>query len=78
MNKSVPVQPALRAMARALLCAGGALFAQPVLAAEEDAAEGPTREAREIVVQADIGFRNRVEDGVEPKLVYDEEYFRRF
>ncbi len=78
MNKSVTAQPALRAIARALLCAGGALFAQPALAAEEDAAEGPLREAREIVVQADIGFRNRVEDGVEPKLVYDEEYFRRF
>ncbi len=37
-----------------------------------------TQDAREIVVQADIGFRNREEAGVEPKLVYDEEYFRRF
>lgn len=33
--------------------------------------------AREIVVQADIGFRNRSEEA-EPVLVYDEEYFQRF
>ncbi len=33
--------------------------------------------AREIVVQADIGFRNR-SDEAEPVLVYDEEYFQRF
>lgn len=33
--------------------------------------------AKEIVVQADIGFRNRSEEA-EPVLVYDEEYFQRF
>ncbi len=33
--------------------------------------------AKEIVVQGDIGFRNR-SDAAEPVLVYDEEYFRRF
>ena len=35
------------------------------------------RTAQEIVVQAEIGFRNRSEDA-EPVLVYDEEYFQRF
>src|SRR3990170_2070049 len=33
--------------------------------------------SRDIVVQADIGFRNR-SDAAEPVLVYDEEYFQRF
>lgn len=33
--------------------------------------------AREIVVQAQIGFRNRSEEA-QPTLVYDEEYFQRF
>ena len=33
--------------------------------------------SQEIVVQADIGFRNRSE-AAEPVLVYDEEYFQRF
>ncbi|NIJ19580.1 outer membrane receptor for ferrienterochelin and colicin [Sphingomonas naasensis] len=33
--------------------------------------------AAEIVVQAQIGFRNRSED-TEPKLVYDTDYFQRF
>jgi outer membrane receptor protein involved in Fe transport len=33
--------------------------------------------ASEIVVQAQIGFRNRSEDA-EPKLVYDNDYFQRF
>ncbi len=78
-------RPALRAITHALLLAGcvlplamvpsAARAADEALAEEED---GLTRAAREIVVQADIGFRNRAEDGVEPKLVYDEEYFRRF
>ena len=44
-------------------------------AAAED--EDQLRSSREIVVQAEIGYRNRSEDA-EPVLVYDEEYFRRF
>lgn len=74
-------RPALRTITRALLLTGCVLPFAAAHAAEGDAAEaddGLTRAAREIVVQADIGFRNRAEDGVEPKLVYDEEYFRRF
>jgi iron complex outermembrane recepter protein len=35
------------------------------------------KSANEIVVQGQIGFRNRSED-TEPKLVYDTEYFQRF
>ncbi len=81
MSKFLSSPHALRTFTRALLLAGSALTAAAAYAAEGDAAEtedGVTKEAREIVVQADIGFRNRAEDGVEPKLVYDEEYFRRF
>lgn len=73
---------AMRLLGRAALLAGSALAFSPALAAEDAAADltddGTTRAAREIVVQAEIGFRNRSEDGAEPKLVYDEEYFRRF
>jgi outer membrane receptor for ferrienterochelin and colicin len=72
----------MRLLGRAALLAGSALAFSPALAAEDAAADltddGTTRAAREIVVQAEIGFRNRSEDGAEPKLVYDEEYFRRF
>ena len=70
-----------RVLAQSLLLMGGAFFAETSQAAEvtaNDAEPGVTREAREIVVQAEIGFRNRDESGVEPKLIYDEEYFRRF
>lgn len=45
-----------------------------------DAAEGDLGEpqsSRDIVVMADIGYRNR-SDEVLPTLVYDEEYFQRF
>ncbi|MBB3859909.1 outer membrane receptor for ferrienterochelin and colicin [Novosphingobium hassiacum] len=71
---------------RAILLCGAALcIATPVHAAEEpavpaaadDMADDQTRTAREIVVQGSIGFRNH-SDEAEPKLVYDEEYFRRF
>ncbi len=34
--------------------------------------------SNDIVVQADIGFRNRSGDTAEPVLVYGEEYFQRF
>ncbi|MXO75022.1 outer membrane beta-barrel protein [Altererythrobacter aerius] len=46
----------------------------------DSVAERPDRDiktSQEIVVQADIGFRNRSE-AAEPVLVYDEEYFQRF
>ncbi len=51
-------------------------------AADDAAATGETDEqtqtTNQIVVQADIGFRNRSGDTAEPVLVYDEEYFQRF
>ena len=65
-----------------------ALASHPALAADE-AAEAQTRDSlagnaqeapktsQEIVVQANIGYRNR-SDAAEPVLVYDEEYFQRF
>ncbi|HQS68985.1 MAG: TonB-dependent receptor [Novosphingobium sp. 28-62-57] len=71
---------------RAILLCGAALcLATPAFAADEqsvpavadDMANEQTRTAREIVVQGSIGFRNH-SDEAEPKLVYDEEYFRRF
>lgn len=46
-------------------------------AAAESAEDAQARSSREIVVQADIGFRNR-NDQIEPVLVYGEEYFQRF
>lgn len=38
----------------------------------------PPVDATEIVVQAQIGYRNRDEDNAEPVLVYDTDYFQRF
>lgn len=79
----------LRSRQTALLCSAAlslaatvapAFAADAVAAADmaADAAEDEaTRTAREIVVQGEIGFRNH-SDVAEPKLVYDEEYFRRF
>ena len=66
---------------RGLLLAGAALLASPALAQEEvapvdDSGEG-IQTAREIVVQGQIGYRNR-DDAAEPILVYDEQYFQRF
>ena len=60
-------------------------LAAPAMAQGADAADaaadaqgdGPIRTAQDIVVQAEIGFRNRSE-AAEPTLVYDEEYFQRF
>ena len=56
-------------------------LAAPAHAQGADAAEtqgdDQIRSAQDIVVQAEIGFRNRSEDA-EPVLVYDEEYFQRF
>ena len=39
---------------------------------------GRTRGFDEIVVQAQIGYRNRDEDNAEPVLVYGTDYFQRF
>lgn len=66
---------------RKFLLAGTALLASPALAQEEvapvdDAGDG-IQTAREIVVQGQIGYRNR-DDAAEPILVYDEQYFQRF
>lgn len=66
---------------RNLLLAGAALLASPAMAQEEvapadEGGEG-IQTAREIVVQGQIGYRNR-DDAAEPILVYDEQYFQRF
>lgn len=63
------------------LLAGFAVVATPVAAQDEvapidEAGEG-IQTAREIVVQGQIGYRNR-DDAAEPILVYDEQYFQRF
>ncbi len=47
------------------------------IAETEESEDDQIQTAREIVVQGDIGFRNR-SDAAEPILVYDEEYFQRF
>ncbi len=47
------------------------------IAETDESEDDQVQTAREIVVQADIGFRNR-SDAAEPVLVYDEEYFQRF
>lgn len=67
-----------------LLCGAALLPTVPAFAAEEAAADEAAANApegiqssRDIVVQADIGYRNRSEDS-EPVLVYGEEYFQRF
>jgi outer membrane receptor protein involved in Fe transport len=52
-------------------------FAADEPAAAPAAAEAEPDTANQIVVQADIGYRNRSEEA-EPVLVYDEEYFQRF
>ena len=66
---------------RNLFLAGAALLASPALAQEEVAPVDESGEgiqtAREIVVQGQIGYRNR-DDAAEPILVYDEQYFQRF
>lgn len=70
-----------RSFARRVLLGGVALcLAPPAFASESteaDADAEAAKTARQIVVQADIGFRNRSEEA-QPVLVYDEEYFQRF
>jgi outer membrane receptor for ferrienterochelin and colicin len=46
-------------------------------AQSEEDEDDQIQTAKEIVVQGNIGFRNR-SDAAEPVLVYDEEYFQRF
>ncbi|HEY0959566.1 MAG TPA: outer membrane beta-barrel protein [Novosphingobium sp.] len=63
-----------------LICsvAFSAILAAPVHAEETaDEQDRAIQSSREIVVQADIGYRNRSEQP-EPVLVYGEEYFQRF
>lgn len=47
------------------------------IAETEESEDDKVQSAKEIVVQGNIGFRNRSE-AAEPVLVYDEEYFQRF
>lgn len=62
-----------------LCCAAVLLPATPALAEEVVAEDDQAiQSSRDIVVQAEIGFRNREEETIEPKLVYGEEYFQRF
>lgn len=72
---------ARRTFMRHLLLGSAALsFTVPALAeeaADMDAEAEATKTSREIVVQGEIGFRNRSEEP-QPVLVYDEEYFQRF
>jgi iron complex outermembrane receptor protein len=71
-------RPAKRRLAALLLATAGLAWTAPALAAEADEAEADSeKSARDIVVMAEIGFRNRSEDA-QPVLVYDEEYFQRF
>ncbi|MFU7527630.1 TonB-dependent receptor plug domain-containing protein [Qipengyuania sp. ASV99] len=68
------------ALALAAGIAAPSLSAQQVQGtdgAQTEEGEDEIQTAREIVVQGDIGFRNRSPDA-EPILIYDEEYFQRF
>ena len=80
----------MKPTARLLLATAGSLaLATPSIAfadaadaageaeASEAGEDGEIKSASEIVVQAQIGYRNRTET-TEPTLVYDEEYFQRF
>lgn len=71
-------RPAKRRLAALLLATAGLGWTAPALAAgAEDAEAESDKSARDIVVMAEIGFRNRSE-AAQPVLVYDEEYFQRF
>lgn len=59
----------------AIACTTSAYAAEETAAAES--VLGELQSSRDIVVMADIGYRNRSDD-VLPTLVYDEEYFQRF
>jgi iron complex outermembrane receptor protein len=77
-TETIRAKPTQRLRRVLLGSAVAMLWAAPALADDvvgnED--EAP-QSSREIVVQADIGYRNRSEEA-EPVLVYGEEYFQRF
>lgn len=89
MNSNTCTPSSRLSAVQALLLGGAAMF-MPLSSAYaavddvEDVAEDAvgeedeaTKSSREIVVQADIGYRNRSEEA-EPTLVYGEDYFQRF
>ena len=67
---------ALKSLRATFLCSS-LLIAMPAFAAGGAEADDETRSASDIVVNAQIGYRNRSES-VEPSLVYSEDYFQRF
>lgn len=76
-----------RATARPLLLASAAtvLFSTPLLAQAQPSVdvveteeENEITSSEDIVVQGQIGYRNREEDTAVPTLVYDTDYFQRF
>jgi iron complex outermembrane receptor protein len=83
MNTAYRLSACTAALAAALAVSSAALaqdddrdVASPVSSVTADDIESIDT-ANQIVVQAEIGFRNRSE-ATEPVLVYDEEYFQRF
>lgn len=72
-NRRIPIKPCLFALAAGLATPAMAQVEGTVAGEEPD----DIQTSQEIVVQADIGYRNRSEAS-EPVLVYDEEYFQRF
>jgi iron complex outermembrane receptor protein len=78
MTATTGTSPALSIRAILLTSIAALLPLSPASAEEASEAEDETvRSSREIVVQADIGYRNRSEDA-EPVLTYGEDYFQRF
>ena len=79
-----PIMTKLRARLSTSAAAIAIALLFPQTAAAQDgnsAAEGEPEQPQtssQIVVQADIGYRNRSDDAAEPVLIYDEEYFQRF
>jgi iron complex outermembrane recepter protein len=69
----------LAALSFSIATSAAAEEASAETSAEASAAadEAQMQSSRDIVVQAEIGFRNRNEE-TEPVLVYDEDYFQRF
>jgi iron complex outermembrane receptor protein len=65
------------ATATLMLAAPSAAQAQPTASDNGEVAQQQPQSSNEIVVQAEIGYRNR-SDAAEPVLIYDEEYFQRF
>ncbi|HEY6814937.1 MAG TPA: TonB-dependent receptor [Croceibacterium sp.] len=65
------------AVAMVVLAVPQAALAEETGSVAGEAAQQQPQSSNDIVVQADIGYRNR-SDSPEPVLVYDEEYFQRF